>query len=105
MGAPKHTLYCHPRRYFHASLRVPAAYLERFVARQQYIGQLAELLAAVAAYTTFPDLLSARKVIHWIDNTGALAALVKGYSRAPDSCRVVHAFHALNLGFQSRVCL
>ena len=72
------------------------------MARQQYIGQL-ELLAAVAAYTTFPDLLSSRKVIHWIDNTGALAALVKGYSRAPHSCRIVHAFHALNLGFQSRV--
>ena len=61
------------------------------------------LLAAVAAYTTFPELLRHRRVIHWIDNTSALAALIKGYSRAPDSAKVVHAFHALNVGLESDV--
>jgi len=36
-------------------------------AKERYIGQL-ELLAAVVAYTTFPDLLAGQHVIHWIDN-------------------------------------
>ena len=40
-------------------------------AKEQYIGQL-ELLAAVMAYTTFPDLLSGQYVIHWIDNESAV---------------------------------
>ena len=33
----------------------------------------------------------------------ALAALCKGYSRAPDSARLVHAFHAWNAAARARV--
>ena len=54
-----------------------------------YIGQL-EMLAAVAVYHSIPEL-AGRRVIHWIDNTGAVAALVKGYAAAPDSARILHA--------------
>ena len=60
--------------------------------KSQYIGQL-ELLAAVVAYTTFADELRGEHVIHWIDNESAVYSLVKGYSRAPDSARVVNLFH------------
>ena len=87
-------------RYLHSSMVVPEAIMATFVERRQYIGQL-ELLAAVAAYTTFPDELRGRRVVHWIDNTSALAALIKGYSRAPDSARIVHAFHAFNVGLRA----
>lgn len=87
-------------KYLHASMVVPSDVMEAFVERRQYIGQL-ELLAAVAAYTTFADELRGRRVIHWIDNTSALAALIKGYSRAPDSARIVHAFHAFNVGLRA----
>ena len=60
-----------------------------------YIGQL-ELLAAVSVYYSIdPSELRDRKVIHWIDNTGALAAMVKGYARKTDCARIVHAFSAL----------
>ena len=36
--------------------------------------------------------------MHWIDNTGVIAALTKGYSRAPDSVRILHVFKAFCLG-------
>ena len=42
--------------------------------------------------------LRGRRVLHWIDNTGAVAALTKGYARAPDSVRIVHVFKAYCLG-------
>ena len=61
--------------------------------KAQYIGQL-ELLAAVVAYTTFPDVLAGRHVIHWIDNESAVYSLAKGYSGAADSARVVNLYHA-----------
>jgi hypothetical protein len=89
-------------RYMHASMQVSEELMRKFVRRKQYIGQL-ELLAAVAAYTTFPDVLRGRRVIHWIDNTSALAGLIKGYAGAPDSASIVHAFHAFNSALRSDV--
>ena len=68
----------------------------------QYIGQL-ELMYAVAPYTSRPSLFRGRQVIHFIDNTSACAALVKGYSRAIDSGLIVNAFHAINLGLRADV--
>ena len=61
--------------------------------KAQYIGQL-ELLAAVVAYTTFPDVLMGRHVIHWIGNESAVYSLAKGYSGMADSARVVNLYHA-----------
>eukprot|EP00966_Prymnesium_polylepis_P044966 1041778-Prymnesium_polylepis.1 len=39
-----------------------------------------------------------RRVIHFIDNTSAIAAMAKGYSNMPDSARLVHTFHASQAG-------
>ena len=47
--------------------------------RRQQIGQV-ELVGAVAPYLSLPSELAGRRVIHFIDNTSALAALVKGTS-------------------------
>ena len=91
-------------RWYHSESRVPASLLDRFQMRQQYVGQL-EVLAAVAAYTTFSDLLRGREVIHFIDNTGALFGLMKGYARDVDSARLVHSFHAICAALGSRVWL
>ena len=85
-----------PERWVHSSAAVPDHFVERFAARRTYIGQF-ELLAAVAVYYTLPEL-AGRSVVHWVDNTSALAALAKGYSRAIDSARIVHALHAWNVG-------
>ena len=87
-------------RWLYAEGNTPSAFIAQFQVRSQYIGQL-ELLAAVAAYHTFPRELADREVIHWIDNTSALASLIKGYSRAQDSASIVHAFHAFNLGLRA----
>ena len=89
-------------RYLYSSMVVPDEYMQQFQVRRQYIGQL-ELLAAVAAYTTFHAELRDRRVIHWIDNTSALAGLIRGYAGSIDSARIVHAFHALNVGLRTDV--
>ena len=49
---------------------------------------------AVAFGSSVPQLLAGHDVIHWVDNTSAIAAMTKGYSSRPDSARLVHALHA-----------
>ena len=61
--------------------------------RRQQIGA-DEIIGAMVPYLTCPELLAGRAVIHWIDNTSAIAGLAKGYARSPDSARLVHYFHA-----------
>jgi hypothetical protein len=92
----------HASSYRHAYGFASDELIEKFKARENYIGQL-ELYAALIAYTTFKKELEGRKVIHWIDNTSALASLIKGYSRMPDSAQIIHAFHSLNLGLKCKV--
>ena len=48
--------------------------------RKQQIGQ-DEIIGAIAPYLSLPQLLAGRDVIHWVDNTSAIAALTKGYTR------------------------
>ena len=49
-----------------------------------------------------PEALRERRVVHFIDNTSAQAALVKGYARgAVDSGVLVNAFHAYNVGLKA----
>ena len=42
-------------------------------------------------------------MLHWIDDTSVMSALTKGYSGAPDSAVMVHAFHAYNLALRAQV--
>ena len=88
--------------FVHGSADVPESFMEGFSPRKQYIGQV-ELLGALVPYISVPHLLGGRRVIHWIDNTSAIAAMVKGYSARPDSARLVHAWHALNTDLRARV--
>jgi hypothetical protein len=83
-----------PDKWYHASTVAPPAFMAQFCERKQYIGQL-ELLAAVAVYYSLPSLFIDRHIIHWVDNTSAVAGLIRGYSGVPDSARIVHAFWAL----------
>ena len=48
-----------------------------------YVGQL-ELLAAVAVYYSLAAELRGREVIHFIDNSGAMACLIKCPPMASD---------------------
>ena len=62
-------------RWYYASADVPRRIMEMFVARKQYIGQL-ELLAAVCVYYSVPaDEWDGRHIVHFIDNTSALAGV------------------------------
>ena len=61
-----------------------------------------EVLAGIAAYFTVPEMLRGRRVIHFIDNTGALSALVTGGPRQEDNSRLVGAYHAFLIGLRTR---
>ena len=50
-----------------------------------------------------PKLLAGRQIMHFIDNQGACAGLVKGYSRATDAGLIVNAFHAFNVVLRCNV--
>ena len=52
-----------------------------------------ELIAAAAAYYTFPELVNGRDVMHFIDNTAALSSTVHGYSSRPAMAEVVTLYH------------
>ena len=48
-------------------------------------------------------MLYQRRVMHFVDNTPALGALLNGYSRAPDSAWMVNVFHTANTRIQARI--
>ena len=85
----------------HGSAYVPEEIMQALVQRKQQIGQ-AEILGGLVPYLSMPRQLQGRDVLHWIDNTSAKAALVHGYSGRPDSARIVHLFHAWNMGLGAR---
>ena len=91
----------HPRWVHGFSIASPQLIAE-LDARKQQVGQL-ELLAAAAAYFSLCTWLSNRDVIHFIDNTAAVAGIAKGYSTKPDSARIIHAYHALNVRMKAQV--
>ena len=78
---------------YYSRLRLPEAYF-RYLApgKRTYIAQ-GELIVAVALYYTLPDLVRDRAVMHFIDNTVALSAIVHGYASKPDLGAMVNALH------------
>ena len=68
------------------------AWLASVAPKETYVNQL-ELIAAVAAYRTYPALLRDRLVHHFIDNQAARSALIKGYSGRRDSAVIVGLMH------------
>ena len=59
-----------------------------------YIGQY-ELLWSAAPMASYPELFRGRTVIHFINNSGACAALIKGYASAINCGLIVAAYHAM----------
>ena len=78
----------------HARAAVPDSFMDAFITRKQYIGQI-EILAGLCAYTSFGRRLRGRHVMHFVDNTSALAGMARGYAGPTDSRRLVHALHTL----------
>lgn len=65
---------------------------QRLQFKKTYIGQL-ELVAAVVAYLTFPDVLRSRLCHHFIDNQGAYYSMISGYSSKTDCATILHEYH------------
>ena len=87
-----------------ASLPVPT-WVWRLLApdRITHIVQ-AELLAIIIAYWSFGARLRGRSVVHWCDNTGAIAAATGGgASRFPGADVLTCVLHLLLLGLRCRV--
>ena len=91
----------HPR-WVHGAWTVTRELIAELEVRKQQVGQT-ELLAAVAAYYTMSRALRGRDVLHFIDNTGAVCGIAKGFSNKPDSARIIHTYHALNVQIQAQV--
>lgn len=75
-----------------SDLRKMISVLRSFEIKETYITQL-ELVAAVCAYLTWPDVLADRLVHHFIDNRAARSGLIKGSSGKADSARIINAMH------------
>ena len=66
--------------------------LDAIKARDTYIGQF-ELIAAIVPFISLPpEWFSGYPIELWIDNSGAIGALLKGYSGKPDCARIVNMF-------------
>lgn len=87
-----------PVRILASEHSAPPGLLEKLApGKKTYIGQ-GEIMYAVAPYTSAPDVLRDCKVLHFVDNVGALTALIKGYARAMDAGLIVNSFHAMAAG-------
>ena len=72
----------------------PAGIIASFTERLTHIGQL-ELLAELLPYLATPRRFAGADVIHFVDNTSAIYASIKGASSSADSARIVHMLHLL----------
>ena len=89
--------------WHHGGVSIPADLRAAFLERKQQIGQV-EIIGGIIPYLSAPELLVGSRVIHFIDNTSAIATLAKGYSNMPDSARLVHTFNAWQAGAMCDVC-
>ena len=73
----------------------PREVQERFCPGQKtYIGQL-EMAWATSPAVTLPHVFRRRQCLHFIDNVGAMAGLIKGYARRLDMALLTGGVHAL----------
>ena len=88
--------------FYESDSMIPQYILDFFIKKKQKIGQC-EILAATAVYSSLPEILRGRRVIHFIDNTSAISCLLHGYSGKPDSALLVNAFHLYNAGLKADI--
>lgn len=70
--------------------------------KSEFVNQ-AELVAAAAAYTTFPHLLAGRAVYHFIDSSSSAHGVFRGYSSKLDSAYIIHALHLAAADIKARI--
>ena len=90
--------------WHYSSQPVPGWMVSLFVrlqSQQTYICQF-ELLAALCAYITFPDVLGNMLAHHFLDNLPAMQSLIKGGSSGRISARTVHEYSLAVLSIACR---
>jgi len=92
-----------PSTILHRSCRLEGDSLRPFSAASRTLIMQCEIAAATWAYFSAPDVFKSRRVIHFIDNTGALSALLHGYARKLDCARMVNSFHLLAAALELQV--
>ena len=73
-----------------------------FEDRQQYINVL-ELVAAILPYASCPEVFREASVLHFIDNTAALAGVIKGGGAQSDLASLAALFHLTVASLRCRV--
>ena len=81
----------HLNKLFYTSWAVPAEVVAQWVPKKTQIGQL-EIFACPVALDTWHDLLRDEEILLFIDNTSAMASVIKGYSPKADSVKLVGDF-------------
>jgi hypothetical protein len=76
------------RQTWYTYTAVPETVIQEWLPSGQQV-HLVELFAGPLALDTFKKMLSNRYLIHFIDNSAALKALVKGYSPSEDNIKIV----------------
>ncbi len=102
---PQHVLGCvliSAHKTYHTHAEVPADVISMWMPRHNHMSQL-ELLAAPLAWHTWEDLLRDTPSLLFIDNNGAAANLVKGYSPQLDSSSIVGHFWLLASSMKSSI--
>ncbi|KAL1510155.1 hypothetical protein AB1Y20_006486 [Prymnesium parvum] len=85
------------------SCRLEGESLRPFSATSRTLIMQCEIAAATWVYFSAPHIFKSRRVIHFIDNTGALSALLHGYARKLDCARMVNSFHLLAAALELQV--
>jgi hypothetical protein len=90
-----------PHRWYYTTYAASPEVIARLQARRTLIGQL-ELLGVVMPYYSMPELFAGREVLHYIDNTEALAASFQGSAASSDMAMLAHALWAICTGLDAR---
>ena len=77
----------------HGTLLLPQWVYNYLAQHDKTLIMQAEMLAALSALMSDPSAFAGRKVIIFVDNTGALSSLLHGYSSKPDAARLCNLFH------------
>lgn len=75
------------QKLFYTHCAVPQNIVDSWLPARQHI-HLVEHFAGPVALDRWSDMLADREVIHFVDNSAALGALVKGYSSVEDCVKI-----------------
>jgi hypothetical protein len=89
-------------RWIGGATKAPAEWVSHLLPRKQQINQL-EALVPILALLNHPEEFRHTDVLWGIDNTGAEASLIRGYSSSSDTANIVAATHIVAAALDCRM--